>query len=202
MKSVNFKESEFFRLLAEKSPKGIHNAYQGFVHMVQNLCKDDAVYGKDYVITELTKAEAELLHNIAKFDLTKDNVLLVIFAHKASQLVQCKLNGYFIESSKRNDNMAGFHIGGLKWMRSKTDFVELCRALNGGQCFGPNIPNSVVERTLSKVFDVELSDNYAAKKFSEMKTRAKESRTYFIDHLKDCLERKMNEDDEQKPLCG
>ena len=82
----------------------------------------------------------------------------------------------------------------LRWTGKTTDLVELlyaldtCDSINNGE-----IGVEELSDRLSEVFGVEIKNCYNV--YMNMKHRKDESRTYFLDELKERLNRRMVESD-------
>ena len=189
-------ETEFFRQLAERSHENIHIAYQDFVLQVHNLCHTGANQ-KSCVISALLVAEIDLAHLKNDTEREQVNHQLTSFISKAIHFVQNKLlhlKDTTVIPTEDDEVIQGID---LTWTQKKVGLVELGYAFKLANCFGKHVSAAEIIRKLAKLFRVELPDNYACKKYNEMKVRARESRTYFLDFLKDMLTTKMESDDEK-----
>ena len=78
-----------------------------------------------------------------------------------------------------------------KWLGSKTEFIELCYALQSRGIFGNANVNEVIHY-MEECFEVEAGNFYRV--FQEQRIR-KKSRTLFLDALKESLIRRMDDSD-------
>jgi len=82
----------------------------------------------------------------------------------------------------------------LRWTGKSTDLVELLYALDTCDCI--NIDKIGVEElsdAFSEIFSVEVKNCYNV--YMNMKRRKDDSRTYFLDELREELNRRMKESD-------
>ena len=89
---------------------------------------------------------------------------------------------------------AGRELPKLSWTASKTALIELIYALHENGVFnGANADIKQIAVLFEHVFSVDLGNYYRV--FQDIRIR-KKSRTVFLDHLKEVLEKRMDEEDE------
>jgi rteC protein len=82
----------------------------------------------------------------------------------------------------------------LRWTGKIVDLVELLYALDTCNCINNGeIGIEEFAEALSKIFGVEIKNCFSA--YIDMKRRKSDSRTYFLDELKEKLNRRMVESD-------
>lgn len=82
----------------------------------------------------------------------------------------------------------------IHWTGKVVDLVELLYALDTCNCINNGeIGVEELAEALSKIFGVEIKNCFSA--YIDMKRRKADSRTYFLDELKEKLNRRMVESD-------
>ena len=82
----------------------------------------------------------------------------------------------------------------LRWTGKATDLVELLYALDICNCInGGEIGIEELADAFSEIFGVEIKNCYNV--YMNMKRRKDDSRTYFLDELREKLNRRMKESD-------
>ena len=82
----------------------------------------------------------------------------------------------------------------LRWTGKATDLVELLYALDTCDCINDGeIGIEELADTFSVIFDVEIKNCYNV--YMNMKRRKDDSRTYFLDELREKLNKRMVESD-------
>ena len=77
----------------------------------------------------------------------------------------------------------------IHWTRKVVDLVELLYALDTCNC----INNEELAEVLSKIFGIEIKNCFSV--YIDMKRRKSDSRTYFLDELREKLNIRMVESD-------
>lgn len=188
-------ETEFFRKLTDGENENLHIAYKDFVLQVSELCNKEP--HKGYVISALLFVEIEISHLQTKAQRQEVNDALASFINKALCFVHQTLSHYkeieFRSVSEENmlDEL------GLNWKANKTALIELGYAFKVANCFGSNLTAKDIIGRLARIFKVDMTDGYIYKKYAEMRVRARNSRTYFMDTLIDGLNSFMTKQDEE-----
>ena len=82
----------------------------------------------------------------------------------------------------------------FRWTGKATDLVELLYALDTCDCINNGeIGVEELADVLSEIFDVEIKNCYNV--YMNMKRRKDDSRTYFLDELREKLNKRMMESD-------
>lgn len=86
--------------------------------------------------------------------------------------------------------------GGLKWTGSLVELVELVYGLQEMGCINDGC-SDIKELTayFGSLFGLEIKDSHCYNAYSDMKRRKSESRTYFLDKLRERLNLRMQRDD-------
>lgn len=127
----------------------------------------------------------------------KVNDALVSFINKALCFVRQTLSHYkeidFRTVSEENmlDRL------GLDWKANKTDLIELGYAFKVANCFGTKLSAKDIIGRLARIFKVDMTESYIYKKYSEIRMRGRNSRTYFMDTLIDGLNSFMSKQDQE-----
>ena len=188
-------ETEFFQMLAEGKNDNLHIAYKDFVLQVSEMCNSTKCKG--HVITALLLVEVEISHLQTEKERQEVNKTISSFISKALNFVrQTLIHFKEIDFSPVNDDEMIDKIG-LNWTAQKTALIEIGYAFKVAKCFGNNISAKEIITKLAKLFNVDMNDGYIYKKYAEMRTRARNSRTYFIDTLVDSLNSFMSKQDEE-----
>jgi hypothetical protein len=141
-----------------------------------------------------------LLMNSEDFDV--DLNFTTIYDHRISKIMASELLSEFIKSILAKLDLHQDLSGGEKslnnaninWTGSKVALVELLYALqSAGSCNNGNIDLKQLASHLENLFNIDLGNYYRV--FQEMRIR-KINRTTFLDHLKNRLEQRMDEADE------
>ena len=174
-------ETEFFRLLTEGNNENLHIAYKDFVLQVSEICSK--ITHKGYVITALLYAEVEIQHLQTARQRGEVNQELAAFINKALHFVHHTLNHYKEMEIAMIPVDDCFDSINLEWNADKTDFMELCYALKIGKCLNSDATVTDIMKALAKAFNLNVNPNYLHKRFTELKSRSKKSRTAFLDVL-------------------
>ncbi len=188
-------ETEFFQMLTEGKNDNLHIAYKDFVLQVSEMCNSTKCKG--HVITALLLVEVEISHLQTEKERQEVNKTISSFISKALNFVRQTLTHFKeIDFSPVNDDEMIDKIG-LNWTAQKTALIEIGYAFKVAKCFGNNISAKEIITKLARLFNVDMNDGYIYKKYAEMRTRARNSRTYFIDTLVDSLNSFMSKQDEE-----
>lgn len=186
-------EAKFIKELMAGQNDNLHISYQDFVLQVVELCT--TAKGKGYAISALLLAEVEISSIQTALLRDQVNYALVSFIDKALHFVRNTMANYKeidFTVTPPDDTLEDID---LNWKSNKTDLVEIGYAFKVGKCFGDEHGAVELVQKLARLFKVEMTDNYIYKKFSEMRTRARNSRTYFLDSLGNDLSDYMESQD-------
>lgn len=186
-------ETEFFRKLTDGENDNLHIAYKDFVLQVSELCNSSKCKGN--VITALLLVEVEISHLQTEEGRLSVNNTLSSFISKALTFVRQTLSHYKEVDFSMVDEKDMIDSVGLNWTAKKTALIEIGYAFKVAKCFGENVSAKEIIRKLAKIFHVDMTDGYIYNKYAEMRTRARNSRTYFINTLVDSLNNFMSRQD-------
>lgn len=187
-------ETEFFRKLTDGENDNLHIAYKDFVLQVSELCNRENHRG--YVITALLFVEVEISHIQTVIQRNAVNDALVSFINKALCFLRQTLCHYKETEFRPVREESVLESIDLNWKAKKTALIELGYAFKVANCFGVNLSAKDIIARLAKIFKVDMTESYIYKKYSEMRTRARNSRTYFMDELSTGLNSFMCQQDE------
>lgn len=196
-------ETPFIRLISkEEQPKEegvklpkLQLAYREFVVTVMKMCADTKCKG--YAIGALMVVEIEVAHLQSESMRNAVNNALTGFISRSLDFIRntiSHIKNFDFCLVPDEDSVEAID---LRWDKNKCDIIELAYAFKVANCFGENVPIKDILNKLCKDFGVEVDENYAYKKFAELKVRARESRSYFIDFLGERLRGFMAEQDEK-----
>lgn len=88
--------------------------------------------------------------------------------------------------------------GGFKWTGTLVELVELVYGLQETGCINDG-ETAISELTVyfGRLLGLEIKDSHCYNAYSDMKRRKSESRTYFLDKLRERLNMRMQRDDEK-----
>ena len=179
-------ETEFVQLLNQKDNHEaiIHRlpeAYREFIIKVTEMCRSRK--HKGYAISALLVVEVEISHLQTEAEREAINKALATFISKALAFVRSTISNLKDTSITLVDEEEIIQNLDLKWSANKSDLVELAYAFKVADCFGPKASVKDIVAKLAEAFKVDMPENYIYKKYNEIKVRAKDSRTYFLDSL-------------------
>lgn len=174
------------------------------VHEVTN----DSTSERTFVLDALIIADIEFTQIKNSDQLLAANRALASLVEKAHRFVLHKIEEYKsnLGNFKSTPSAESLSTVNLTWVRNKSEFSALCYALKVGECFGQNISQADIVRTLSKAFNVEVTPDYAKKRIyeSKMSTLKRKTGVAFLERLVAALRNLLcgdeddDEDDEQR----
>lgn len=166
------------------------------VHEVTN----DSTSERKFVLDALIIADIEFKQIKTSEQIQAANLALVSMVEKAHSFVlhkieECKANLGTFTPVPVSRSIEGVN---LTWTRNKSEFSALCYALKVGECFGKNISQADIVRTLSKTFNVEVTPDYAKKRIyeSKMSTLKRKTGVAFLERLAAALKNLLCGDEE------
>lgn len=124
------------------------------------------------------------------------------YIHKAVRFIEGSIDFVKTEISREqridSTNKEDF-VHKRQWTGSIIEFVEMIYGLDEMKCID-NGEASILEliKELGQIYGIEVKDCYSA--YVDMKRRKNESRTYFLDKMRDRLNGRMNRDDEKERM--
>lgn len=166
------------------------------VHEVTN----DSTSEKTFVLDALIIADIEFKQMKTTDRQIAANRALASLVEKAHSFVlhkieECRANLGNVKTVPTAESLSAVN---LTWVRNKSEFSALCYALKVGECFGKNISQADIVRTLSKAFNVEVTPDYAKKRMyeSKMSTLKRKTGVAFLERLVAALRNLLCGDEE------
>ncbi len=194
-------ETDFFQHIYNNECRTLPAAYNSFVARVVELCHD--VQDLKHTAVALMYAEIEL-----QFHGMQDNEagLCVRKAHAFIKKIQRHIAAIATQvppltSIQNNSSKNTNSTSDFRWTGSLVELVEIIYALDEMHCIndGENAINELT-RFFGNLFGVEIKDNICYKAYANMKRRKNDSRAYFLDKLRDRLNKRMQRDDERERM--
>lgn len=196
-------DTEFFRqITADKNECKIKGAYCDFIKIVFDLCtgsvsKYELLFAMTYTETELQSLCETCRLNP---DRNKKSDLCFLYTRKALSFIRHTLKHMQTQVLKPTfDNINQPSIAPYRWTGSTVELVELIyglvemQSINNGET-----PITDLAGFISSQFGIEIKDCYSA--YVDMKRRKNDSRTYYLDKMRERLNRRMQQDDEREQM--
>ena len=193
-------ETEFFAQINEAGGGCLETAYGDFVKTVISLCYDLTDHSS--VVIALAYTENELQHHHTLQSATT-GCHKSLYVRKALSFVR-KMQRHLAASHTQvpplshpshTPKEATATTSDLQWTGNAIDLVEQIYGINEMGCINNgNMPLKQLAPLLYKIFGVESKDCYRF--YIDMKRRKNESRTYFLDKMRENLNEKMLRDEE------
>ncbi len=194
-------ETEFFALINESGNGCLETAYGGFIKAVISLCYENADRNSTSVVLAYTENELQHHHTL---HVATEGCHRSLYVRKALSFVR-KMQKHLAAShtqvpplstpSHTPKETTTTTTSDLQWTGNAIDLVELIYGINEMGCINNgNMPLKQLAPLLYKIFGVESKDCYRF--YIDMKRRKNESRTYFLDRMRETLNEKMLRDEE------
>lgn len=197
--------TEFFKQINENTNDDITIAYRDFIQQIFSFYKDNRNMQELLFVLAYTEAELQCLSEYRRLNSIKNtqtepsqNSLFLrkalIFIRHILKDLQAQMQFAPLPVSDVNDQQPA--VSPFKWTGSVVELVELIygftemKSLNHGET-----PITELANFISGQFDVEIKDCYSA--YVDMKHRKNNSRTYYLDKMRERLNRRMELDDEK-----
>lgn len=195
-------DTEFFRQITnEKDGCKLTSAYCDFIKTVFDLCIGTASrYELLFAIT-YTETELQSLCETCRLnpDINKESDPCFLYTRKALSFIRHTLKHMQTQVSalSTTDNKNQPPVIPYQWTGSTVELVELIygliemRSIHNGE-------TSITDLTsfISSQFGIEIKDCYSA--YVDMKRRKNDSRTYYLDKMRERLNLRMQLDDERE----
>jgi hypothetical protein len=196
--------TEFFQLLEtnEKNSCKLMTAYRDFIRAIFDLSTDCS--NRYELFFAMTYAETELqsMCDCHRPDLDKNKEPAPDYLYLRKALSFMRYTFKYIQAQLlplpgSNINAQSSSISQFKWTGSAVELVELIygfiemRSINNGETQIAELASFI-----SSQFGIEIKDCYSA--YVDMKRRKNNSRTYYLDKMRERLNRRMELDDENK----
>ena len=137
--------------------------------------------------------------------LDDDSVFSTGYDHLVARIVAMEMLYAFLSARRtclKSNNEESRSVlsvakGSYKWTGNAIELVELVYRLHEIGCVNNGeIPIHELAAFVGVLLDVDIRDCYSA--YTDMKHRKNESRTYFLDKMRDRLNKRMQQDDEKE----
>jgi hypothetical protein len=196
-------DTEFFRqITADKDECKIKSTYCDFIKIVFDLCTGSVSRHELLFVMTYTETELQSLCETCRFNSNRNKELdpCFLYIRKALSFIRHTLKHIqpqVLPLSTSNTINQGPSLIPYRWTGSTVELVELIyglaemRSVNNGE-------STITELAcfISKQFNIEIKDCYSA--YVDMKRRKNDSRTYYLDKMRERLNRRMQLDDEEK----
>lgn len=193
-------ETAFFKSVSGASDnQEFKTLYRDFTYKVVELYNSaDMDFSKLVFTLHHTNIELASLHDIESRAEIKDEILLT-YLHKAMLFTETAIN-YLDKNSMMNSPV---HREGdaepdeeFIWTGKKVNLVEMLYSVcEDGNINGGRVNINKFIGYIARLLSIEVGDCYAA--YSDIKRRADESRTYFLDRLALRFNQRMDREDEK-----
>lgn len=195
MEYIVLTETDFFRRINEgDSLNDLCSSYRDFTDRVIQLC----IGGMNlhHVILALTYVETELQFH-QKFDGVETDSILGLYIRKALSFVRRMLQYVRTQvpplSTPQTDSQL---TSSFRWTGSLVELVEIIYAFDEIGCINDG-QNDIKDLAafFGSLFGMEIKVRNCYDAYLDMKRRKNESRTYFLDKLRERLNLRMQRDD-------
>jgi len=196
-------DTEFFRQITnEKDGCKLTSAYCDFIKTVFDLCigtasRYELLFAITYTETELQSLCETCRLNL---DINKESDPCFLYTRKALSFIRHMLKHMQTQVlTSPSDNINQPSIALYRWTGSTVELVELIyglvemRSVDNGET-----PITELASFISSQFGLEIKDCYSA--YVDMKRRKNDSRTYYLDKMRERLNRRMQQDDEREQM--
>lgn len=196
-------DTEFFRQITDyKDGSKLATAYCDFIKAIFDLCtgsasKYELLFAMTYTETEL-QSLCECVRPNTEKNKEFDPCFLytrkaLLFIHRTLANIQ---RHQMPPLSASNNKSHVSPLSNYRWTGSAVELVELIYGLVEMRCINNGeTPITELANFISTQFGIEIKDCYSA--YVDMKRRKNESRTYYLDKMRERLNRRMNLDDER-----
>lgn len=192
-------ETEFFRLVNSDSDcRKLNAAYREFINKVFTFCCSAPSDLRQLVGTLVyTEIELSSLHE----KLTPHGDYRACHARKAVSFIRRMLKHLQTQVPPLSTPKSDVQSAPFRWTGSLVELVEIIYALNEIGCINDGC-SDIKELTayFGSLLGLEIKDSYCYNAYSDMKRRKSESRTYFLDKLRERLNLRMQRDDAREQM--
>lgn len=193
-------ETAFFKSVSGVSHnQELKTLYRDFTYKVVELYNSADIDVRELIFTlHHTNIELTSLHDIESRTEPKDEMLLV-YLHKAmlfTEMVISYLDKSRMVSSPLHRESITEQREEFIWTGKKVNLVEMLYSVcEDGNINGGDVNINKFIGYIARLLSIEVGDCYAA--YSDIKRRADESRTYFLDRLALRFNQRMDREDEK-----
>jgi hypothetical protein len=195
--------TEFFKQISKRiNCSDITVAYSDFIKQIFTLYTGNHNTQELFFVLTYTEVELQSLHEKCQSDSEKNAELsqysfclhkAILFVRHILRNLQAQLQ--FIPLSAPNSEIPKPTNSKYKWTGSVVEIVELIygltemRSINNGET-----PITELTSFVSEQFGIDIKDCYST--YVDIKRRKNDSRTYYLDKMRERLNRRMELDDE------
>lgn len=194
--------TEFFRqITTDKDECKLTSAYCDFIKAVFDLCTGSVNRCELLFAMTYTETELQSLCETCRLnpDINRESDPCFLYTRKALSFIRHMLKHMQTQvpplSASNNINQPS--IAPYRWTGNTVELVELIyglvemRSIHNGET-----PITELASFISLQFGIEIKDCYSA--YVDMKRRKNDSRTYYLDKMRERLNRRMQLDDERE----
>jgi len=197
-------DTEFFRQITnEKDVCKLTSAYCDFIKTVFDLCIGTASRYELLFAMTYTETELQSLCETCRLnpDINKESDPCFLYTRKALSFIRHTLKHMQtpMPPLSISENINQPPVTPYQWTGSTVELVELIygliemRSIHNGET-----PITELASFISSQFGIEIRDCYSA--YVDMKRRKNDSRTYYLDKMRERLNRRMQLDDEREQM--
>lgn len=197
-------DTEFFRQITDKkNNSNLTSTYCDFIKTAFNLCTGSISRYELLFAMTYTETELQSLCETCRLsmDKNKESDSCFLYIRKALSFIRHILKHVQTQPPPQSpfNNNHGLTLTSYKWTGSTVELVELIygiveiRSINNGET-----PIAELASFISSQFGIEIKDCYSA--YVDMKRRKNDSRTYYLDKMRERLNRRMQQDDEREQM--
>lgn len=196
-------DTEFFRQITDdKDSCKLTTAYCDFIKAIFDLCTGSASRYELLFAMTYTETELQSLCECSRLnpDRKKESDTCFLYIRKALSFIRRTLVHIQTQvpplSTSNNINHV-LPLAPYRWTGSTVELVELIygliemRSIHNGET-----PITELSSFISLQFGIEIKDCYSA--YVDIKRRKNDSRTYYLDKMRERLNRRMQLDDERE----
>lgn len=192
-------ETEFFRLVnTDTDYRKLNAAYREFINQVFTFCCSASCDVRLLIGTLLyTEIELSCLHE----KLTPYGDDRACHARKAVSFIRRMLKHIQPQVPPLSTPKSDIHTTPFRWTGSLVELIEIIYALDEMGCINDG-ETAINELTayFGRLFGLEIKESHCYNAYSDMKRRKSESRTYFLDKLRERLNLRMQRDEAREQM--
>lgn len=193
-------DTEFFQLVTHAEVgDDLEAAYRDFVRATFDLCTGTANRNELLFALNLVEAELQSLYEYSRMGVgkSKESDCHQVFVRKALLFVRRTLAQSQVSVQPVLDRSIQCPTSHkFQWTGSTVELVELVYGLTELKSISNGeIPITELATFFASQFGAEIKDCYSA--YVDMKRRKNDSRTYYLDKMRERLNRRMQQDDER-----
>jgi hypothetical protein len=197
-------DTEFFRQITDNNDSSkLTSTYCDFIKTVFDLCTGSVSRYELLFAMTYTETELQSLCECCRLnpDINKESDPCFLYTRKALSFIRHTLKHMQTPMSpvSTSENINQPPAAPYRWTGSTVELVELIygliemRSIHNGET-----PIAELANFISLQFGIEIKDCYSA--YVDIKRRKNDSRTYYLDKMRERLNRRMHLDDEREQM--